>query len=179
MTIVTVFVTEINFILLESLCNRSFHCIQDALRTFAKNPIIGEGVASGRVMSDIQYGRILREVGLLGFFSFLWIMITLLKIGWRTFRNIELDEFSRGLSLGYFCAVIGLLVMGIGAEVFIIIRIMEPFWFLTAIVVALPEVNETSVSAARVASKSRVVTAALVTVFSSSSSQPVVKAPLT
>ncbi len=117
---------------------RSF---QDSFNKWKKNPLLGEGVGTGRAMYDIQYGRTLREVGIIGVLSFLWIIATLLKIGWRTFRNIELDKFSRGLSLGYFCALIGLLVMGIGAEVFIIIRIMEPFWFLTAIVVALPEVN--------------------------------------
>ncbi len=120
---------------------RSF---QDSFEKWKQNPLLGEGVGTGRAMYDIQYGRTLREVGAIGALSFLWIIATLLKIGWQTFRNTELDSFSRGLSLGYFCALIGLLVMGLGAEVFIIIRIMEPFWFLTAIIVALPQINKRS-----------------------------------
>jgi hypothetical protein len=36
-----------------------------------------------------------------------------------------------------------MLVHGIGANTFIIIRIMEPFWLLTALLVALPETEET------------------------------------
>jgi hypothetical protein len=35
-------------------------------------------------------------------------------------------------------AIIGILVHGIGANSFIIIRIMEPFWLIAAIVLAMP-----------------------------------------
>ncbi|MFH1093058.1 MAG: O-antigen ligase family protein [Candidatus Omnitrophota bacterium] len=114
---------------------------QEAKRAWARNPIIGEGVASGRVMQDIQYGRVLREVGSIGFIAFVWLLIRLLKLGWTVIKNENLDSFSRGLALGYFCSLLGLIVMGLGAEVFIIIRIMEPFWFLTAIIVMLPKIS--------------------------------------
>ena len=33
-----------------------------------------------------------------------------------------------------------MLTHGIGANTFIIVRIMEPFWFLTAIVIMIPQV---------------------------------------
>jgi hypothetical protein len=35
-----------------------------------------------------------------------------------------------------------MLIHGIGANTFIIVRIMEPFWLLTALIVALPEAEE-------------------------------------
>jgi hypothetical protein len=38
--------------------------------------------------------------------------------------------------------LVGLLVHGIGANTFIIVRIMEPFWFLAGIVIALSAINE-------------------------------------
>ncbi|MCK5493743.1 MAG: O-antigen ligase family protein [Candidatus Omnitrophica bacterium] len=117
---------------------------QSAMQTWVKNPIIGEGVASGRIMSDIQYGRVLREVGSIGFIAFVWLLIRLLKLGWNAIKNENLDNFSRGLALGHFCALLGLIVMGLGAEVFIIVRIMGPFWFLTAIISMLPEINNRS-----------------------------------
>jgi hypothetical protein len=33
---------------------------------------------------------------------------------------------------------VGLLVHSVGANTFIIVRIMEPFWFLTALIVMIP-----------------------------------------
>jgi hypothetical protein len=43
-----------------------------------------------------------------------------------------------GVSLGFLAGFIGLLVHGFAANTFIIVRIMEPFWFLTAVVVSMP-----------------------------------------
>jgi hypothetical protein len=37
-----------------------------------------------------------------------------------------------------------LLVHAIGANTFIIVRIMEPFWFLTGIIIALASIQEES-----------------------------------
>lgn len=51
----------------------------------------------------------------------------------KRFRE-STDSFYRGLSLGLFAGFIGLLFHAVGSNTFIIIRIMEPFWFLTAMV---------------------------------------------
>jgi hypothetical protein len=51
------------------------------------------------------------------------------------------DDWERGLTLGFLAGFIGLLVHGFAAGTFIIVRIMEPFWFLAAIVVMLLEVK--------------------------------------
>jgi hypothetical protein len=48
------------------------------------------------------------------------------------------DPFYRSLAMGYLAGLVALLVHGIGANTFIIVRIMEPFWFFTAIIVLLP-----------------------------------------
>jgi len=48
----------------------------------------------------------------------------------------------RGLALGFLAGFIGLLVHSFGAATFIIVRIMEPFWFLAAIVIVLAEPKE-------------------------------------
>jgi hypothetical protein len=60
-------------------------------------------------------------------------------VGRRSFLHEGVDDFGKGLSLALISSLSGLLLMGTGAEVFIIIRIMEPFWFLAAIVTMLPE----------------------------------------
>ena len=122
---------------------------EGSLKQWRERPILGHGVPAGGVVSDVQYTRVLREVGVIGFLAFSWIIATLFRIGWRSFVDSQVDDFGRGLSLGFISALAGLLVMGVASEVFIIVRIMEPFWFLAAIVVMLPELYalpETAVS---------------------------------
>ncbi|MFH2137089.1 MAG: O-antigen ligase family protein [Candidatus Omnitrophota bacterium] len=111
-----------------------------SVKQWLKNPILGQGVP-GADVSDVQYGRILREVGIVGFLSFVWIIWMVFKTGLRSYFYSNMDGFGRGLSVGLISALVGLLIMGLGAEFFIIIRIMEPFWFLAAIVSVLPETN--------------------------------------
>ena len=45
----------------------------------------------------------------------------------------------RGHALGFLAFTVGLLTHAIGANAFIIIGIMEPFWFFTGIIVMLPQ----------------------------------------
>ncbi|MFH2146275.1 MAG: O-antigen ligase family protein [Candidatus Omnitrophota bacterium] len=115
---------------------------QSSLRAWMEDPILGRGVPGGGIVSDVQYTRVLREVGIVGFIVFLWMITTLFKAAFRSFRLPNMNDFGKGLSLGFIAALIGILLMGVAAEVFIIIRIMEPFWFLTAIVSTLPEIME-------------------------------------
>lgn len=42
--------------------------------------------------------------------------------------------------MGFLAGFIGLLIHSFSANTFIIVRIMEPFWFLTALVMMLPEI---------------------------------------
>ena len=112
--------------------------VKETIATLIEHPLLGEGVPGGRAIYDVQYSRIFREVGLVGFCIFIWLIARILKTAWRYYSDQDLDNFHRGLSMGLICAVLGLLMMGIAAETFIIIRIMEPFWFVAGIVVALP-----------------------------------------
>ena len=45
----------------------------------------------------------------------------------------------RGVTLGFLLGFGGLLVHAIGANTFIIVRIMEPFWLVCAIMFLLPQ----------------------------------------
>jgi hypothetical protein len=51
------------------------------------------------------------------------------------------DTLHKGLSMGFLAGFIGLLFHSIGANTFIIVRIMEPFWFVLAMVVMIPELE--------------------------------------
>jgi hypothetical protein len=48
------------------------------------------------------------------------------------------NPYLKGLSIGFFAGFIGLLFHALGANTFIIVRIMEPFWFFTGIIAVLP-----------------------------------------
>ena len=106
------------------------------LRGWLAKPILGWGV-TGFPFMDAQYVRTLVETGIVGLASLLWLMTGLFRVGWQAFRA-PMDPFYRALGMGYLAGFIGLLVHGLGSNTFIIVRIMEPFWFFTAIMVMLP-----------------------------------------
>ncbi|MDD5679715.1 MAG: O-antigen ligase family protein [Candidatus Omnitrophica bacterium] len=102
------------------------------------SPIFGHGV--GRFFIDGQIFLTLSETGLLGLFLSLWIIAILFKEAINVFAMeiVRNNGFSAGLSLGFLTGFIGLVAQALSTNTFIIIRIMEPFWFMAAIVVALP-----------------------------------------
>ncbi len=111
-----------------------------AFKRLGERPFFGFGV-TGLGLIDSQYARTLGELGLVGALSLLWLIWLIIKNAWFVYRKVE-DNFSRGLSLGFLCGFIGLLIVGFGANIFVIVRISEPFWFLAACVMALPEIEK-------------------------------------
>ncbi|MCM8770481.1 MAG: O-antigen ligase family protein [Candidatus Omnitrophica bacterium] len=111
---------------------------REAIEKWKDHPLIGQGIPAG-IIIDNQYARILREVGIIGFFIFSWLIAMIFKAAWQVYKSRYDDDFVCGFSLGYICALVGLLTQAFTAETFIIVRIMEPFWFLTAIIVILPQ----------------------------------------
>jgi O-antigen ligase len=116
---------------------------QYGLSGWTQKPLIGHGVA-GYGFMDAQYVRVLTETGLLGLAAFVWLAISIWRMARYRLHHAK-DRFASALSLGYLAAFSALLVHGIGANTFIIVRIMEPFWLVTALVVAL-EQNESTKS---------------------------------
>jgi O-antigen ligase len=115
---------------------------KEGLSAWRNKPILGNGV-TGHEFMDAQYPRILVETGIVGFLTFGWLIYVLFLVGLRTWRNQQ-NDLLRGLSVGFTAGLVGLLVHAFGANTFIIVRIMEPFWFLTGIVIALAAMDEES-----------------------------------
>ena len=108
-------------------------------RDFLKQPLFGYGI-TGYAFVDAQYPRVLAETGLLGLFFFLALLTAIYRNARQTRRLYTEDPFYIGISTGYLAGFFGMLTHAIGANTFIIVRIMEPFWFLTAIIIMIPQI---------------------------------------
>ena len=105
---------------------------------FPRSPIFGHGV--GRYFIDSQLFLTLCETGLLGILTFGWVLIRLFGMVKEVLRTevVQNDGFAKGITIGFLGGFSGLLVQAISTNTFIIIRIMEPFWIMAAIVLSLP-----------------------------------------
>jgi O-antigen ligase len=109
---------------------------QDALRDFPDHPFLGHGV-TGYAFVDAQFPRVLAETGILGLAAFIYLLVSVFRLLRSRLRQTE-DPFCKGLIMGFTAGFVGLLVHSIGTNTFIIVRIMEPFWFFAGIVAVLP-----------------------------------------
>jgi len=108
-------------------------------KDFITHPILGHGV-TGYHFLDAQYPRVLVETGLVGFAFFIWLLVAVFKNALYTYRNTS-DPLFSGLCLGYLAGFAAMIAHAVGANTFIIVRIMEPFWFLTAIIIMIPTIE--------------------------------------
>jgi len=112
----------------------------NSLQTWKKNPLLGRGVA-GTPFIDGQYILVLSELGILGFLAFLWLLWSVLKHSLSVLRKTD-DDLYKGLTLGFITGFIGLTIHSVTANTFIIVRIMESFWFIAGIIMMLSTLKE-------------------------------------
>ena len=114
-----------------------------SIEEWRKRPVLGHGVAS-TWWADAQYVKVLVESGLLGIASFIFIMVRLWKGARWSFQQVQ-SSFYKGLAYGFLLGFVSLLVHAIGANTFTIVRIMEPFWLVAALVMILPTLEKAAV----------------------------------
>jgi O-antigen ligase len=110
---------------------------QEGLSDWRNRPILGYGV-TGYGFMDAQYPRTLVETGIVGLGAFVWLIFTLFRVAFNTWRA-QSGDLGWILSVGLLAGLLGLLTHALGANTFIIVRIMEPFWCVTGIVIILSE----------------------------------------
>jgi O-antigen ligase len=113
---------------------------KEAASDWMEHPILGYGV-TGYGFVDAQYIRTITETGFLGLVFFILLMYAIFKEGRRVLLSTQ-DPFHQGLTTGYMAGFIGLLFHATAANTFIIVRIMEPFWFVTGMVMMLLELEK-------------------------------------
>jgi hypothetical protein len=104
-------------------------------KAFPKNPVFGVGVTGGGFL-DAQYPRVLLETGIVGLILFLWFLQRIWVTLKKSSRELQ-DPVMRGVALGALCGYGGLLVHAIGANTFIIVRIMEPLMIILGLVITM------------------------------------------
>jgi hypothetical protein len=109
------------------------------LTDWLAQPLVGYGVTGYRFI-DAQYARTLAETGLVGFVAFLWLQAGLFREVYRVLRGTR-DPLYRGVALGFFAGLVALVTHSVGANTFIIVRVMEPFWFLAGMVIMIPQLQ--------------------------------------
>lgn len=93
----------------------------------------GWGVTRNQIL-DSQFARFLVEIGLVGVTLFTWILLRIFRTSRWLMVHAE-DWLVKGFAMGYLACFIGILIHSLGTITFYIVRIMEPFWFLTGILV--------------------------------------------
>ncbi len=113
---------------------------QKAITEWPQHPVFGYGVTGHRFL-DGQYFRVLVETGLVGLIAFIVLLAAVFKMAVTHYQQVT-TPFAKGICMGYIAGFIGLIFHGLGANTFIIVRIMMPFWFFTGLVFVLPMVEQ-------------------------------------
>jgi O-antigen ligase len=88
---------------------------------------------------------VLAETGIIGFLAFIYLLYSIFKLTFTNLNKLK-APYLHGLTIGFLAGFTGLLFHAIGANTFIIVRIMEPFWFLAGIITVLPQLEKAEVS---------------------------------
>lgn len=125
---------------LDTSTSARFDSMAGVIKDWQKRPIQGYGVTGYRFI-DAQYFKILADTGILGLGAFLALLITLFRESYKVYKTVK-SPFYKGIAHGFLAGIIGMCAHGVGANTFIIVRIMEPFWFLAGIVIMLPALEK-------------------------------------
>lgn len=108
-----------------------------AVRAFLKNPILGTGYSSITLASDNDYLRALGEIGLVGFFAFVLILLRIIFIQFKTQLRPDISKIELGFISGIKGAFWGIAINAFFIDIFEASKFVIIFWLLMGISIAL------------------------------------------
>ncbi|MBI2561122.1 MAG: O-antigen ligase family protein [candidate division NC10 bacterium] len=141
---------------LDTSTSARFDSWRQGLQGWARRPLFGYGV-TGFAFMDAQFVRVLVETGLVGLAAFMWLLWRTWHVAWDTHKRAAGTRFE-GVTLGYLAGLVAMIIHALGANTFIIVRIMEPFWFMTGIITLLPQLEKSEVPPGTMTGSERVLT---------------------
>lgn len=129
---INIVVTPFGMVRLEESAYARYRSLENVvLNVVPKYPFLGKGV-TGIGLGDNQYALLLGESGILGFLAFLWLIFSVIIMSIKVYKASN-EIYGKVLGIGIFSATFALLAQGFGVNTFIIVRIMEPYWFCVAL----------------------------------------------
>ena len=125
---------QVGGVRLDTSTSQRLESWQEAFTDALYSPIWGYGV-TGYKFLDAQYPRVLAETGLIGVVAFGALLVGIFRETHRVYERAK-DPLFKGLAAGLLAGTVGLLVHAVGANTFIILRIMEPFWLAVGLVIS-------------------------------------------
>jgi hypothetical protein len=111
-------------------------CFWWALEFFWRHAVLGHGV-TGYGFIDGQFFTVLTELGLVGLGAFIWLLASVHKIIRTAMHTEDLPPRLQGMVKGFYAGFWGILANAMTANSFVIVRIAEPFWFITGLIVVM------------------------------------------
>ena len=71
----------------------------------------------------------------------LFLLISIFRNTYKIYRSTK-DDLFQGLAIGFLAGHIGMITHALTANTFILIRIMEPYWLLAAMILMIPKIEE-------------------------------------
>lgn len=107
-----------------------------AVKAFLRNPLLGSGYSTISLATDNDYLRLLGETGILGFFSFLAIFITIAFWVKNSLPKIA-DPFLKSVAIGILAGLLGIGLNAFLIDVFEASKVAFTFWPLVGILMAI------------------------------------------
>lgn len=112
--------------------------------------LIGNGITGIR-FTEGQFFLLIGELGIFGVIAFYLLQYRIFKISYKLY-NMTVDNMAKTISLAMMASIIGLSFHAITTNSYIIVRIMEPFWFLVGLVAILYEMTKEKLENPKLAS---------------------------
>ena len=107
---------------------------------WCSSPFFGYGI-TGKGFIDSQYICDLTELGAVGLFAFLLLLRAIFRQVLAIYQRTE-DRMLKGLVLGFLAGHVGMITHALTANTFVIVRIMEPYWFLLGMIMVIPKLED-------------------------------------